>query len=359
MTDEALMARALELAERGRFTVSPNPMVGCVVARDGRILGEGFHAQAGLPHAETEALRACTESPEGADVFLTLEPCTHFGRTPPCVDALIEAAVRRVVIATSDPHPKVNGRGITRLREAGIEVEIGTRREEVERLNEKFLWSARESRPFLLVKAGMSLDGKLATVGRRSRWITSTEARQKSLALREEYDAILVGSGTVREDDPSLTRRLGWSAGKTKWTRIVVDGTGDLSADATLLLDGQPTLVFTSKPDLLRAAGPAVEVVPAEAIGGRVDLPRVLGECWSRGIHSIVAEGGSLLHSEIIRLALWQKMIVFVAPMILGGADAPALYSGEGAVELTDAWRFRFDRAERVGADLMIVAYPR
>lgn len=358
MTADALMARALELAERGRFTVSPNPMVGCVVARDGRIIGEGFHAQAGLPHAEVEALRACAESPAGATVFVTLEPCAHFGRTPPCVDALIDADVRKVVIATVDPHPHVNGRGIARLQEAGIEVEVGARREEAEQLNEKFLWAARERRPFLLVKAAMSLDGKLATVGRRSRWITSPEARQKSLALREEYDAILVGSGTVREDDPSLTRRLGWSEGKTKWTRIVVDGTGDLSPDAAVLHDGQPTLVFSSNPDSLGAAGPEVEVVAAEATGGRLDLPRVLEECWSRGIRSVIAEGGSLLHSEIIRLGLWQKMVVFVAPMILGGADAPALYAGDGAIELTDAWRFRFDRAERVGADLMIVAYP-
>lgn len=357
MTADALMARALELAERGRFTVSPNPMVGCVIARDGRVLGEGFHAQAGLPHAEVEALRTCSESPAGADVFITLEPCAHFGRTPPCVDALIDAGVRKVVIATGDPHPDVNGRGIARLREAGIEVDLGPLREEAERLNEKFFWTARERRPFLLIKAAMSLDGKLATVGRRSRWITSPEAREKSLALREEYDAILVGSGTVRDDDPKLTRRLGWNAGKTQWTRIIVDGTGDLSEDAVLFHDGQRTLVFTSNPDSLEGVGPAVEVIAADATAGRLDLRRVLEDCWTRGIHSIIAEGGSLLHSEIIRLGLWQKMIVFVAPMVLGGADAPALYAGEGARELTDAWRFHFDRAEKLGPDLMIVAY--
>lgn len=352
------MARALELAERGRFTVSPNPMVGCVIAREGRILGEGFHEQAGLPHAEVAALRSCTETPNGADVVVTLEPCAHFGRTPPCVDVLIEARVKRVVIAIDDPHPEVNGRGIARLEEAGIEVEGGLRRNDAARQNEKFLWAARERRPFVLVKAGMSLDGKLATVARRSQWITSADAREASLALREEYDAILVGAGTVRQDDPGLTRRLGWSAGKTSWTRIVVDGSGDLPAGAALLHDGQPTLVYTSDPASLGAVPPAVEIVPAEARDGRLDLQRVLSDCWTRGIHSIIAEGGSLLHSEIIRLRLWQKMILFVAPMILGGVEAPALYAGEGAIELTDAWRFRFDRAERIGADLMIVAYP-
>lgn len=356
MSDETMMRRALELAEKGRYGVSPNPMVGCVIARDGRVIGEGFHEQAGLPHAETRALRAVAGDARGAEVFVTLEPCSHFGRTPPCADALIAAGVSRVTIATGDPNSEVNGRGIERLRAAGIEVGIGLCRDEAERQNETFLFSTLARRPFLVLKAGMSLDGKLATAQRNSRWITSEESRHRSLALREEYDAILIGSGTVRDDDPQLTRRLGLAPTTRKWTRIVVDGTGDLPAAARILNDGEPTLVFADR----HWPSPAgnVEIVSLPASGGRLDLEAVLEQAFARGIRSILAEGGSLLHSEIIRRGLWQKMIVFVAPMIVGGADAPSIFGGEGAAQLTDAWRFRFDRFERVGPDLMMVAYP-
>lgn len=357
MSDAAFMSRALELAEKGRYTVSPNPMVGCVIVRDGRVIGEGWHARAGLPHAEIEALRACTESPEGADVYVTLEPCSHFGRTPPCADALIDAKVGRVIAAIEDVHPLVNGKGLERLRQHGIAVETGPGAAEAARQNEKFIHAARTGTPFVLLKAGMSLDGKLATSARQSRWITSDGARQKSLALREEYDAILVGSGTIRDDDPHLTRRLGLASGATPWTRIVVDGRGEIPPAARVLTDGAPTLVFTSAP-AFRPQSPSVEVVHADAVDGKVDLRLVLREAWARGVRSILAEGGSMLHSELIREGLWQKMTLFVAPMLVGGERAPSLLAGEGASQLTDAWRFRFDAVERVGPDLMIVAYP-
>lgn len=330
------MRRALELAERGRYSVSPNPMVGCVIARDGAIIAEGWHQRAGEPHAEIKALLNI-DDPRGATMYVTLEPCVHHGRTGPCSNAVIEAGLERVVIATRDPHDVVNGRGIEQLRAAGVATEVGLLEEEAKRQNEKFLYAITAKKPFVCVKAAMTLDGKLATVGRDSKWISGEASRQKSLELREEYDAILVGGGTVAEDDPHLTRRLGWNHAITPWTRIVLDRDQRVPPTARVLTDGNPTL----------------------HIQRETDLDQLLGELFERGVRSLIVEGGSLVHSEFIRKRLWQKMILFVAPMLAGGADAPAIYDGTPAQRLTDAYRFRFDRIERVENDLMIVAYPR
>ena len=348
VTDEQFMQHALELAGRGRFSVSPNPMVGCVVVRDGAVIAEGWHERAGEAHAEIAALRQCGD-PRGATMYVTLEPCSHHGRTPPCVEAVIASGVARVVVAMSDPHEVVDGRGLAALRAAGLDVTVGVLESEARRLNEKFVWSITQKLPFVLVKAALTLDGKLATVARESQWITDEAARERSLALREEYDAILVGSGTVAADDPRLTRRLGLA--KTPWTRVVLDGDGDAPPHAQLFNDGGRTLVFTRHPSRFEH----VETVRTE---GRVDLERVFGELHARGIHSVIVEGGAAVHTEVIRRGLWQKMVLFVAPMIVGGGDAPSLFTGEAVSRLTEAYRFRFDRVELVGRDLMIVAYP-
>jgi diaminohydroxyphosphoribosylaminopyrimidine deaminase/5-amino-6-(5-phosphoribosylamino)uracil reductase len=347
------MQRALSLAERGRFTVSPNPMVGCVIVRDDVVIGEGFHRRAGEAHAEIEALRSC-ENARGATMFVTLEPCSHHGRTPPCADAVIASGVARVVIAMEDPHEVVNGRGIAALRAAGIDVTVGVLESEARRLNEKFVWSVMQKLPFVLVKAGMTLDGKLATIARESQWITSEAAREAGLRLREEYDAIVVGSGTVKSDNPRLTRRLNLAGDATRWTRVVLDGDGEVPPHAQLLNDEGRTILFTSAPSRY-SASPNLEIVPSE---GRFDLERVFGELHARGIRSVIIEGGALVHSEVIRRGLWQKMLLFIAPLLVGGAEAPALFSGEGIPRLTDAVRFRFDRVEALGSDLMVVAYP-
>src|SRR5437773_2595265 len=221
MTDEALMRRALELAERGRYSVSPNPMVGCVIARDGVVLAEGWHQRAGEAHAEVEALRRCGNA-RGATAVVTLEPCAHHGRTPPCVDALLDAGIERVVVAMHDPHG-VAGGGIEKLRQGGVDVTAGVLENEARILNEKFVYAVTQQKPFVILKAAMTLDGKLATVARESQWITSQAARERSLALREEVDAIIVGGGTVRDDDPRLTRRLGWNSSIQPWLRVVLD----------------------------------------------------------------------------------------------------------------------------------------
>jgi diaminohydroxyphosphoribosylaminopyrimidine deaminase/5-amino-6-(5-phosphoribosylamino)uracil reductase len=348
VNDEVFLQRALELAERGRFSVSPNPMVGCVVVRDGQVLGEGWHERAGEAHAEVNALRACGDA-RGATMYVTLEPCSHHGRTPPCAEAVIASGVSRVVIAMPDPNEIVDGRGIEALRKAGIDVRVGLLESEARRLNEKFVWSVTHDLPFVLVKAAMTVDGKLATVARESQWITDEAARERSLLLREEYDAILVGSGTVATDNPRLTRRLGRAS--TPWTRVVLDGDGDAPAHAQLFNDGGRTLVFTSSPSKF----PNADTVHIE---GRADFTSVLRELHARGIQSVMVEGGAAVHTEVLRQELWQKMILFVAPMIIGGANAPAIFAGE-VTRLTEAHRFRFDRAELVGRDLMITAYPR
>ena len=327
------MRRALELAAQGRYSTSPNPMVGCVIVRDDQIIAEGFHRRAGEAHAEVEALRNCHD-PHGATLYVTLEPCSHHGRTPPCADAVIASRVARVVVAMRDPHDVVDGRGIQRIEAAGIPVTTGVCEAEARKLNERFVWAVTKKRPFVLLKAAMTLDGKLATVTRDSRWITGDAARNRSLELREEYDAILVGGGTVAADDPLLTRRLGWSP--TPWTRVILDRDRTVPPDAHVLTDGGATIHVTDA----------------------IDLEELLESFHTRGIQSLIVEGGSVVHSDFIRRQLWQKMIVFVAPAIVGGAEAPSIFSGEPVSRLTDAYRFRFDRAEMVGGDLMITAYP-
>ncbi|HEX8252377.1 MAG TPA: bifunctional diaminohydroxyphosphoribosylaminopyrimidine deaminase/5-amino-6-(5-phosphoribosylamino)uracil reductase RibD [Thermoanaerobaculia bacterium] len=350
MSDEQFMQRALELAQQGRYTVSPNPMVGCVIVRDGAVIAEGWHRRAGGPHAEIEALRNCDDA-RGATMYVTLEPCSHHGRTGPCADAVIAAGLGRVVVAMEDPFDAVNGRGLAALRAAGIEVTVGVLESEARRLNEKFIWSASQKLPFVLVKAGMTLDGKLATVTRESQWITTQASREVSLRLREEYDAIVVGSGTVLADNPRLTRRMNLT-GDLPWTRVVLDGDGEVPPHAQLFNDGGRTILFTSS-DVDVPSN--VEIVRTD---GRLDLERVFGELYARGVHSLIVEGGAIVHSEVIRRGLWQKMVLFIAPMIVGGANAPSIFSGEPVTRLTDAYRFRFDRAEFVGSDLMVTAYP-
>lgn len=333
---EESMRQALALAERGRYSVSPNPMVGCVILRDGVVIGQGFHERAGEPHAEVVALRSCA-SAHGATMVVSLEPCAHHGRTPPCTDAILAAGIAKVVIATSDPHTPAAG-GTAKLQAAGLEVVTGVLEAEAKLLNEKFLWSATTKRPFVLLKAGITLDGKLATRSGDARWITSPESREVGLALREEYDAILVGGGTVFSDDPKLTRRLGWSSSIQRWKRVVLDRSRVAPAKAQVFDDGGETIHITDD----------------------VGLEALLADLHARhGITSLIVEGGSSIHSQFLATGLWQKMLLFVAPMVVGGANAPALFAGQGVQRLTEAHRFRFDRLAMSGSDLMITAYPR
>ena len=354
-TDETFMNRALELAEQGRFSVSPNPMVGAVIVRDGTIIAEGFHERAGGPHAEIVALDRGANV-RAATMYVTLEPCSHEGRTAPCAPAIVAAGITRVVVAARDPNPKVDGKGIQILRESGTEVVTDVLADRARKLNEVFIHGHTTGRPFVTLKAGMTLDGKLATVARESKWITSEAARERGLRLREEYDAVLVGGGTVRQDNPRLTRRLGLNHSVTPWTRVIVDGSGGIPASSHVLSDGDRTLLFTCHAHRYQPRS-GLEIIPTIGRNGRIDLGKMLASLFEREIRSVLVEGGSLIHSEMIRSELWQKMILFVAPALVGGSEAPSIFQDAGSARLTEARRFRFDAIDPIGTDLMITVY--
>lgn len=353
------MERALDLAERGRYTVSPNPMVGAVLARDGRIVGEGLHRQAGGPHAEVEALARAGLRASGSDLYVTLEPCAHVGRTPPCAPAIMAAGVRRVIVAGRDPNPLVAGRGLATLRKAGIKIVMADTddRKRTERQNEKYLTWITEKRPFVLAKWGATLDGKIATAARKSRWITGRQARERALLLREEYDAVLVGAGTVLADDPLLTRRLGLNRLKPQW-RIVLDGRLRVPEGARLFRKPEGVLVVTAQPEghsrakRLTSRGVQVWSLPGPR-PGQVSLRRLLARLARRQVTSLLVEGGAMTLWEFFRVACVDRVMVFFAPRILGGERAPGAVAGAG-FSLAGGPRLREVQLEGVGEDWMV-----
>ena len=334
-------------------------MVGAVVARGGRIVGEGWHRRAGGPHAEIEALRRAGKRARGADLYVTLEPCNHFGRTPPCVAAIVRAGIARVVVAARDPNPTVAGGGMRALRRAGIAVARAdaarARRAEVQ--NEKFLTWAREGRPFVLCKWAASLDGRIAAANGASRWITGEAARRRALSLREEHDAVLVGAGTVLADDPLLTRRLGSNRGG-KHRRIVLDGRLRISERARLLDDPEGVVIVTSrsagsaKAKRLAARGAEVWTLPADG-AGRVRVRSLLQRLARRGATSLLVEGGAETHGSFFAAGVVDRVAVFLAPRLLGGRQAPAAIGGPG-FSLKAGPRLADVAVERVGEDLLV-----
>ena len=342
----AFFARALELAERGRYTVSPNPMVGAVVVRGGRIVAEAWHRRAGGPHAEPAALDRAGRLARGADLYVTLEPCAHQGRTPPCAPRIASAGIRRVFVASRDPNPIASARrGIRELRREGIEVVFAGPdvRRQAERQNEKFRTWISQGRPFVLAKWAATLDGKTASGTGLSRWITAPKARRRALLFREEYDAVLVGAGTVLQDDPRLDRRLGMAAGRPH-RRIVLDGRLKVSPEARVFRKPENTVVVTavseSHPAARRLANRGVEVWSIPGPSGRVSIPRVLARLTAEGVTSVMVEGGSETLWGFFHAGLVDRVAVFGAPIVLGGRTAPGGVGGEG---------FRLGRAVRIG----------
>ena len=354
------MALALTLAAQGLGTVDPNPLVGAVVVRDGRIVGMGYHQRPGEPHAEVHALRAAGPLARGATLYVNLEPCAHHGRTPPCTETIIGAGIRRVVAAIEDPDPRVRGRGFARLRAAGIDVTVGVRAEEARRLNEVFLKYAATGRPFVLLKAAASLDGRIATRTGASRWITGPEARALVHRLRAAYPSIMVGIGTALSDDPELTARTDPPAARQP-LRVVVDSRARLPRDARMLRAPGRTLVATtaSAPagrvrELERAGA---EVVCLPDLAGRVDLEALLEELGRRGISGVLLEGGATLNGAMLERRLVDKVMFFLAPTLIGGRDAPGAIGGVGAAELSDAPRLVDVQWQACGADLCVTGY--
>lgn len=331
--------------------MAPNPCVGAVITRDGRVVGEGYHRRAGEPHAEVLALRQAGESARGATLWVTLEPCASFGRTPPCVDAVLAAGIARVVACHRDPDARTAGRGFAALRAAGVEVEVGAHAARAIDLNLPFLVRTVLGRPAVTLKWAASLDGRVATAGAESQWITGESARRAALGLREEHDAILVGSGTVLADDPRLTRRLGRAGGAN--LRIVLDRRGRVPERARLFEEPGPVLVYTESDDPAwrrRLADRGAEVVRL----ARVEPESILADLASRDCGSVLVEGGPQVAGAFVDAALWDRVELFVAPAVFGGAGAPPALAGEGARALVDAGRLDRLEVRRRGDDLWI-----
>jgi diaminohydroxyphosphoribosylaminopyrimidine deaminase/5-amino-6-(5-phosphoribosylamino)uracil reductase len=326
-------------------------MVGALVVRDGHVVGRGWHRAAGGPHAEVFALQEAAEQARGATLYVTLEPCAHHGRTPPCVDAVLAAGVARVVACHRDPDPRVGGTGFARLREAGIEVEVGPLAREAVRLNLRYLVSALLGRPQVTLKWAMSLDGRIATASGASRWISSPAGRRWGLALREEHDALVVGVGTVLADDPRLDRRLGLAGRPNR--RVVLDRKLRTPATAQLFQTAGEVLVYTEEGSEERAqalASKGAEVVRLAAVEPRA----VLADLYTRGVKSVLVEGGGEVHASFAAVRLFDRVAIDCAPLLIGGRGAPGPLGGLGVAELAAAPVLEELAARRRGRDLIL-----
>ena len=353
--DHGMMARALQLAERGLWTTSPNPRVGCVLVNDGQIVGEGWHEKAGEPHAEVHALRAAGGRAAGATAYVTLEPCSHHGRTPPCAEALIAAGVSRVVAAMRDPNPLVAGQGLARLRSVGIETACGLLENEARALNIGFVTRMTSGRPWLRLKAAASLDGKTALNNGASQWITGAEARRDGHRWRARACAILTGIGTVRDDDPSLTVR-DVATPRQPW-RVVVDSRLETPPTAKIL-QGGTTLIAAAVDDktranLLRDAGAEILVLPNAS--GKVDLKRLLEELARRGINEIHAEAGWKLNGSLLREGLADELLLYLAPCLIGDA-ASGLFNLPELTTLDGKRCLQIRDLRQLGEDIRLIA---
>lgn len=353
-TDQDYMERALALAERGRGRTSPNPMVGCVVVRDDEVVGEGYHECAGEPHAEVNALRVAGDVSD-ATVYVTLEPCCHEGKTPPCVDLLTERSPARVVAAMEDPNPAVCGKGIAALREAGVKVEVGLMADAARRLNEAFIKYVTTGMPFVIAKCGMSLDGKIATHTGDSRWVTGEASRLLVHRLRNEVDAILVGSRTVMLDDPSLTTRLPDEPSHDP-IRVILDSGEYLDADRRVFhLDSDaPTWVAVPEGSSCESAD---AVLPMPEFEDGLDMISLMKQLAAREVTSVLIEGGGSTHASAFEAGVVDKVMFFVAPKIIGGREAVSAVEGKGVERMSDAIMLRDMTATPVGHDILIEAY--
>jgi len=363
-TDKVFMRQALRLARRGLGRTSPNPMVGAVLVRGGKLLGAGWHRRAGWPHAEVEALRDATRrgTPvRGATLFVTLEPCCTHGRTPPCTEAIVAAGIRRVVVAATDPNPCHAGRGFDLLRAAGIAVETGVLADEATRLNEVFNHWVVQRTPFVTVKAAMTQDGKIATASGESKWITGPPARAVGMRLRFAADAVLVGINTVLADNPALTVRGPTGRIRKAPRRIVLDALARTPAESVVASDafaGRTTVVVSSSapPARVKRLAQRVQVLTAPAHEGRIDLAWLLAHLGGEGVASVLVEGGGEVNAAFLESGLAQRVAFFYAPKILGGRDARRGVAGAGARSLQDLIQLREVVWRRVGEDLLLQA---
>jgi len=356
-----MMRRALALARRGIGKTSPNPAVGCVIVNNGEIVGEGWHRKAGTPHAEVHALRMAGERARGADVFVTLEPCAHYGKTPPCTEALIRAGVARVFVGMTDPNPLVSGRGLAALRGASIHVECGVLEDECRRVNEPFVKHVTTGRPFVILKSAMTLDGKTATATGDSRWVTNESSRRYVHRLRSMVDAVMVGVGTLIADDPLLTCRMGVRGSDP--LRVIVDSRLRTPPTAALfgMASAAKTLIATIEPGSSRAGAlvnAGAELLQCREEAGKVDLADLMIRLGERRVQSVLLEGGRELAGAALRGGLIDRFLLFYAPKILCAEDGFGLCAGAGPLRMADATRLRDITVRRFGEDILVSGYP-
>lgn len=358
-TDERFMRRALALAGKARGRVSPNPMVGAVIVKGGRIIAEGYHRRCGEDHAEVVALKKIGGNAKGAVMYVTLEPCHHFGRTPPCVDAVIKSGVERVVVAMVDPDPRTRGKSVAKMRRAGIEVVVGVRESEARALNEIFIKFVTAGMPFVAVKFAQSLDGKIATAKGESKWITADDARAYARKQRDLFDAILAGKNTVLKDDPELSA----ADPSRRIKKIVVDSRLEVSLKHRLFKTTDPGDCFVAvgkdaprrKVRDFRMAGVNVIVCPLKQ--GRISVPFLFRELSVRGITSVLVEGGGKIVGNVLREGLADKVYAYVAPKIIGDAAAPGAVEGSDPCLLKDAVRLTGVKIKKFKTDLLLEGY--
>lgn len=356
LTDCENMQAAIQLAQKGMGWTAPNPMVGAVIVKNGRIIGTGYHARCGQPHAERNALNACTESPRGATMYVTLEPCCHSGRQPPCVDAILDAGLRRVAIGSTDPNPLVSGKGVGILREHGIEVTEHVLKEQCDRLNEVFFHYIQTGTPFVVMKYAMTMDGKIATCTGASKWITGEAAREHVHRQRHRYSAVMVGVGTVLADDPLLTCRI--PGGKNP-TRIICDSSlrTPLASQIIRTAGEVRTIIATCCRDTARHrayqdAGCEILSIPAQ--DGHVDLPQLMGKLGRREIDSILLEGGGTLNWAALSAGIVQKVQAYLAPKLFGGYNAKSPVDGVGFPNPAGAVQLKNSVVLPLGDDFLI-----
>lgn len=360
LTDEKIMKYALELAVKAKGNTTPNPMVGAVIVKDGEIVGQGYHEKAGNPHAEIHALREAGEKAQGATLYVTLEPCSHHGRTPPCVDAIISAGIKKVISAMEDPNPKVSGSGFEKLKTAGIEVEVGLLKKEAQKLNEVFVCCITTGLPYVTLKTAATLDGRVATYSGKSKWITNKEARIRVHEIRAQNDAIITGIGTVLADDPQLNVRYIETCKQP--LRVVIDSDLRIPINAKILDDTSKTLIFTSlsadekKMALLASMG--IEIKMAGLIEGKLDLQEILTCLTEKNIASVLVEAGPKLVTSFLKSGKVDKWHHFIAPKLFG-QDGYSYYTETGLELPQDAMKFSLSETEHIGEDLMLVLYPK
>ncbi len=362
MDDIGFMTMALSLARQGWGFTSPNPMVGALVVKDGQVVGQGFHQAAGGPHAEVHAIDDAGPKARGATLYVTLEPCNHTGRTPPCTEKILASGIAKVVVAMGDPNPHVTGDGNARLRSAGIPVVSGVCETEARRLNEAFVTHTTTGRPFVLLKCAMTLDGRIATRTGDARWVTGKASRQAVHRMRHGADAILVGIGTIRKDDPSLTTRLETTNGKDP-QRVILDPRLTLSPEARVLR-------LNSKADTIIAIGPGVcatrlrpfrrpgvQLLESQLVNGRIDLAALIKRLGQMHVTSLLIEGGARVIASVIRENVADKACFFYAPKILGGDDGVPVCRGPGPERMKDAVVLTDISVQRFEDDVMIEGY--